>query len=48
MTEAEHVQYLLVKLGMMKAQELLSTKQGYFKEHMTALSELLDAEFTHR
>ena len=48
MTEAEHVQYLLVKLGMMKAHELLSTKQGYFKGHMTALSELLDAELTHR
>jgi len=48
MTEAEHVQYLLVKLGMMKAHELLSTKQGYFKEHVAALSELLDAELTHR
>ena len=48
MTEAEHVQYLLVKLGMMKAHELLSTKQGYFKEHVVALSELLDAELTHR
>ena len=48
MTEAEHVQYLLVKLGMMKAHELLSTKQGCFKEHVAALSELLDAELTHR
>jgi len=48
MTEMEHVQYLLVKLGMMRAHELLTDKPGHFKEHLPAFNELLDAELRQR